>query len=78
MQAVLGNDPEADLPTTDAAMQRAIEMARNVADSKATVLIQGEIGTGKARLARAIHAWSARRDGPLAIVSCDTPAGRCA
>jgi len=74
LQAVLGSDPEADLPTTDADMQRAIAMARNVADSKATVLIQGEIGGGKGRLARAIHAWSARRDGPLAIVSCDTPA----
>ena len=72
LQAALGDDPEAEFPTNNAQMQRAIDMARQAADSRATILIEGELGTGKGRLARAICAWSGRRDGPYAFVSCDT------
>jgi len=53
-------------------MRRTIALARQVAQSNATVLIRGEIGTGKGRLARAIHAWSGRASGAFASVSCDT------
>jgi NtrC-family two-component system response regulator AlgB len=71
MQAALGGiDPEADLPTTSPAMARTIELARQVASSSATVLIRGELGTGKGRLARAIHAWSNRSGMPLGSVLC--------
>ena len=72
LQAALGDDPEAEFPTNNAQMQRAIDMARQAADSRSTILIEGELGTGKGRLARAICAWSGRRDGPYAVVSCDT------
>jgi NtrC-family two-component system response regulator AlgB len=63
-------DAEADLPTESSAMRDAIEIARQVATSNAPVLIRGEVGTGKGRLARAIHAWSNRSQGPFAAVSC--------
>jgi two-component system response regulator HydG len=41
-----------------------------VADSSATVLIQGESGAGKEGIARAIHERSARRTGPFVAVNC--------
>lgn len=48
-------------------VQRKIEM---VAKTDATVLITGESGTGKELVARAIHAESDLRDGPLIKVNC--------
>ena len=52
------------------AMQRAVNLARQVAASDTTVLICGESGTGKGVLARAIHSWSGRAQRPFATVSC--------
>lgn len=69
-QALGALDPEADFPTASSAMQAALSVARQVADSRATILISGEVGTGKGRLARAIHAWSGRADAPFAVVRC--------
>ena len=51
-------------------MQRAVDLARQVAPSDATVLLRGESGTGKGVLAKAIHSWSNRAPKPFAIVSC--------
>jgi two-component system, NtrC family, response regulator AlgB len=62
--------PEIDFSSISAAMQRAINLARQVAISEATVLLRGESGTGKSVLARAIHSWSHRAAKPLGIVSC--------
>ncbi|HEX8915054.1 MAG TPA: sigma-54 dependent transcriptional regulator [Humisphaera sp.] len=62
--------PEADLTSASPAMQRAVTLARDVADSDATVLVRGESGTGKGVLARAIHGWSRRSGKPFAVVSC--------
>jgi transcriptional regulator with PAS, ATPase and Fis domain len=45
-------------------------MIESVADTKATVLITGESGTGKSMVARAIHRHSARRDKPFVEVAC--------
>lgn len=53
-----------------AAMQKTLETARRVAPSGSSLLIQGETGTGKEWLARAIHAASDRRDGPFIAVNC--------
>jgi len=52
------------------AMRKVFEQIRMVADTRSTVLIQGETGTGKELVARAIHANSSRRDQPFVAVNC--------
>jgi DNA-binding NtrC family response regulator len=54
----------------DDRMQRVFDMIDSVADTKATVLISGESGTGKSLIARAIHRRGSRRDGPFVEVAC--------
>jgi len=55
---------------TSPAMQRVYAMAKQVAPSRATVLITGESGTGKGELARALHALSPRAKAPLVSLHC--------
>jgi DNA-binding NtrC family response regulator len=50
--------------------QRVLERVRMIADSEATVLIEGETGTGKELIARAIHHLSARHCRPFVAVNC--------
>jgi DNA-binding NtrC family response regulator len=52
------------------AMEEVIRRAELVAETKSTVLITGETGTGKELVARAIHARSAQHDMPLIKVNC--------
>jgi len=52
------------------AMQRLIAMIPNAARSDSPVLITGEPGTGKERLARIIHGQSLRAHGPFVAVRC--------
>jgi len=47
-----------------------MEIVRQVADSKATILIEGESGTGKELVARAIHFNSQRAGFPFIVVNC--------
>jgi DNA-binding NtrC family response regulator len=54
----------------DHRMLRIYDMIDSIADTKATVLISGESGTGKSMIARAIHRRSARKDGPFVEVAC--------
>ncbi len=51
-------------------MQKIYRVARQVAASRATVLITGESGTGKGELARAIHALSPRTAAPFVSLHC--------
>ncbi len=51
-------------------MQRIYDRIRQVAPTKATVLIQGESGTGKELIASAIHYNSPRKNKPLVKLSC--------
>jgi Nif-specific regulatory protein len=53
-----------------AAIRAVVETARKAADSNATILILGESGTGKEVLARSIHRWSGRSQGPFVAVNC--------
>ena len=52
------------------AMQDVIQTLERVAETKSTVLITGETGTGKELVARAIHDRSAQRGMPLIKVNC--------
>jgi len=61
LQGMLGASP---------AMQKIYEVTRQVAGSRATVLITGESGTGKGELARAIHALSPRAAAPIVTLHC--------
>lgn len=51
-------------------MRRVFDVIEQVGPRNATVLIQGETGTGKELVAQAIHAASDRRRGPFVAVNC--------
>jgi two-component system nitrogen regulation response regulator GlnG len=51
-------------------MEKVIQQIRQVAHSPLTVLVEGETGTGKELVARAIHQLSARREQPFVAVDC--------
>ena len=53
-----------------AAMQKVYRVARQVAPSRATVLLTGESGTGKGEVARAIHVLGPRADKPFVTLHC--------
>ncbi|GAB4354370.1 MAG: sigma-54 dependent transcriptional regulator [Candidatus Abyssubacteria bacterium] len=54
----------------DRQMQRIFELISVVADTEATILINGPSGTGKSTIARAIHYHSRRKNAPLMEISC--------
>ncbi len=58
---IIGNSPGLD---------RAIEIAAQVAPTDLSVLIQGESGSGKEVLPQIVHAYSARKHGPYIAVNC--------
>lgn len=51
-------------------MRKVYELIETVSKTSTTVLIQGETGTGKELVARAIHFASERRNYPFVVVSC--------
>lgn len=59
-----------DIVSRSAVMDEVLSEARLVAPSDASVLIQGESGSGKELLARAIHRASPRAHGPFVAVNC--------
>ncbi len=70
--AATGTDPAGAFldQSPSAAMQDLVRQAQLVAQSDSVVLIQGETGTGKEVLARAMHGWSPRRDAPFVTLNC--------
>jgi transcriptional regulator with PAS, ATPase and Fis domain len=52
------------------AMRRMLALIESAAETDVPVLLEGETGTGKEILARALHARSARRQGPLVTQNC--------
>ena len=60
-EALLGHSPQ---------MVKVLELVSQVAETDAPVLIEGETGTGKELVARAIHRNSQRRDNPMVSINC--------
>jgi DNA-binding NtrC family response regulator len=60
-ESIIGRSPQ---------MEQVFEKVRQVAPTKASVLIQGETGTGKELIAKAIHFNSPRRRKPFIAVNC--------
>lgn len=54
----------------DYKMQKMFDLIESVADTRATVLILGESGTGKTMTARSIHQLSTRADKPFVEIAC--------
>ena len=54
----------------DPKLRKLFRLLADVAPSDATVLIEGETGTGKELFAEEIHRHSARRDGPFVVFDC--------
>jgi len=52
------------------AMKLAVTTAKTAAASNSTVLLISESGTGKELMARSIHRWSDRAEGPFIVVNC--------
>lgn len=63
----LGSDP---FLAVSPAMKSVLETVRQVADSKATVMIGGESGVGKEVVSQALHTLSSRAKKPFVAVSC--------
>jgi len=59
-----------DIIGESAALRQVLREVEQVAGTDATVLVQGETGTGKELFARAIHTASRRCDHPLVTVNC--------
>lgn len=59
-----------DFITASPSMASFVKTARQVAESDVPLLVLGETGAGKERLARAVHGASRRADGPFISVNC--------
>ena len=65
-----GDGRQLGLIGRSAKMQQVLRLVDKIAASEATVIIQGETGTGKGLVARAIHTCSPRCDKPFIAVNC--------
>lgn len=55
-----------------AAMKEIFKAVGRVSENRVTVLIEGETGTGKELVAKAIHSHSSRKDDPFIVINCST------
>src|SRR6202451_1879304 len=56
-------------------MREIFGLVEKIAPTDATVLIEGETGTGKDMIARTLHQLSPRSGGPFIVVDCGAVAG---
>ena len=63
-------DAKHDINTQSEAMKLVLDQIKSVAPTKSTVLLSGETGTGKTRLAKLIHRHSSRKEGPFISINC--------
>jgi formate hydrogenlyase transcriptional activator len=64
------NDGFAGIVGASGALREVLDLVRTVAPTNSTALIEGETGTGKELIARAIHEHSTRRDRPFVKLNC--------
>ncbi len=73
-QALVREAPDVEEPmglvARSPAMRQVVDLARRVAKVDATVLITGESGSGKERIARLVHQESTRSAGPFIAINC--------
>ena len=62
--------PMGDILTRDPGMLKVCATVEKVAPTNATVMLLGESGTGKELLARAVHAFSSRREARFVAINC--------
>jgi DNA-binding NtrC family response regulator len=65
-----GSDRFADVLGTTPPMKRLFALLAKAAPTEATILLQGETGTGKEAIAEAVHRHSRRSKGPFVVVDC--------
>jgi DNA-binding NtrC family response regulator len=70
LRELQGRRSEHEIIGEGRAIRQLLDSVASAASSRATVLLQGEAGTGKELLARAIHAQSDRREGPFIRLNC--------
>jgi DNA-binding NtrC family response regulator len=64
------SEQDEPIACASAGWQRLMERVRTIAPSNVAVLIQGEPGSGKETIARALHAASLRHDHSFVVVNC--------
>ena len=64
------SDRFGDVLGTTAPMKRLFALLGKAAPTEATILLQGETGTGKEAIAEAVHKLSRRSKGPFVVVDC--------
>jgi transcriptional regulator with GAF, ATPase, and Fis domain len=69
-EELMSSSKSAKLIGSSAALTKVLELCNRVANSRATVLITGETGTGKELIARYVHSRSPRRDHPMLVCNC--------
>ncbi|GAB4536704.1 MAG: hypothetical protein Tsb0020_51440 [Haliangiales bacterium] len=74
---ILPSDKEAlgEMVGRSAEMREIFGLVERIAPTDATVLIEGETGTGKDMIARTLHLLSPRRDAPFIVVDCGAVSG---
>ncbi len=70
LRAQVSEHDHRELLGRSAAMKRVSDLIDRIAPTRTTVLITGESGSGKERVARAVHDRSDRRDRPFLVVNC--------
>jgi len=70
VQELQGDETFSSIIGRNKDIRRIIDQAKKVARYDTTVLITGESGTGKELIAKGIHNYSKRKDGPLITVNC--------
>jgi transcriptional regulator with GAF, ATPase, and Fis domain/tetratricopeptide (TPR) repeat protein len=70
LKSQLWHQPYVEVVTRNARMIEILRMAEKVADSGASILVEGETGTGKGLIAQSIHDHSRRRQRPFIQINC--------